>query len=107
TNSSDKTENTSKLIINLSENQSVDRKLHFIETPVNVHESMHLRLATGMDVFGKYLKKTIIPYPIGFYYGYAYVTPKTFDEVLPWVFTIVFLLLGFLSLYFIVKKQYV
>lgn len=86
---------------------SFSRPLHFIETPVNVHEPMSLKLATGMYVFGKYLQKTLVPYPMSFYYGYAYITPKTFNDVMPWVMLGVFIFLGLLTLYWIVIKQYV
>jgi tetratricopeptide (TPR) repeat protein len=84
-----------------------DRPLTFIETPVNFDSPMEVKVATGMSVFKEYLQKTIVPYPMGFYYGYAYITPRSFKEVMPWVMMGVFLFLSLLSLYWIIKKHYI
>lgn len=64
---------------------------------------MSLRVGTGMDVIGFYLKKMIVPYPMGFYYGYSFFTPKEISEALPIVYAIIFLLLlivAIVSIYF-------
>jgi tetratricopeptide (TPR) repeat protein len=96
-----------EIINQKSEPINFDRPLHFVETPVNLDAPRNIRIATGMYIFGKYLQKTILPYPMGFYYGYAYITPKTFKDVMPWVMLGVFIFLGLLTLYWIVIKQYV
>ena len=106
-----KPEKSEKVLIDSSPEKinkpiNFDRPLQFVETPVNLDAPINVRLATGMYVFGKYLQKTIVPYPMGFYYGYAYITPKTFNDILPWLFLGIFVSLGLISLYSILKEQY-
>lgn len=71
------------------------RPLFFVESPVNMQNSLDVRLGTGMFILSKYIKKLVLPYSMGFYYGYAYVQPYSLSE------KVVFLLLVVVFLSFV------
>ena len=51
------------------------RPLTFSEAPVNLLSPMRTRLGTSSVVALKYLGKTIVPWPLSFYYGYKCIEP--------------------------------
>jgi|GEM_PF-1049084 len=46
------------------------RPIEYVESVVNSESSMSEKLGTGMLVTANYLRLTLIPYPMSFYYGY-------------------------------------
>ncbi len=62
--------------------QSTDRPLHFVEVPVTAKNDQQTRIGTSLVVLLKYLKLTIVPYPMCFYYGYSVIKPTKFYEPL-------------------------
>jgi len=46
------------------------RPVEYVESVVGSESSMSEKLGTGMMVTGNYLRLTLIPYPMSFYYGY-------------------------------------
>jgi tetratricopeptide (TPR) repeat protein len=75
-----------------------NRPLQFMETPVTIHDPMPVRLGTGLIVLGQYLKMLIIPYPMGFYYGFSYIKPTTVFQPMPLVALLAYILLMVIAL---------
>lgn len=92
--------------VDLSPVQSV-RPLKFIEYPLEKTDPFRLKLGTYMTVLLKYLKLIIIPYPLSFYYGYAYIVPTDIANAAPLIAIAVHLLLILVALYFIRKAPLV
>lgn len=83
--------------------QSV-RALKKIEYPLEKTDPVSLKLGTYMVVLGKYLKIILLPYPLSFYYGYAYIFPTDFFNVKQVAIAILHVLLLFIGLFSI--KRY-
>ncbi len=77
--------------------QSV-RPLKFIEYPLDTATSMNVKLGTAMVVLSNYFKKIIMPYPLSFYYGYAFIVPTPMNSTVPIIALMLYLLLGILAL---------
>lgn len=60
-----------------------ERPISFAEVPVNAGSPMQERLGSAMEVLGFYFQKMILPYPMGYYYGYAYFKPVSITEPIP------------------------
>lgn len=102
------TESTQKEIIDINEALvNFNRPLNFVESPVHAHSPTEEKIATGTLIFGKYLKKVLLPYPMGFYYGYAYISPQTFDNFKVYFLSLFFVLFLILLVYTFFKKWYV
>lgn len=86
---------------------SFERPLNFVESPVHAQSPIEEKVATGALVFGKYLKKVLLPYPMGFYYGYAYITPQKFDNKKNFILLSFAIILLGLFLFAFFKKYYV
>lgn len=56
---------------------NLNRPLGYIEIPFDKNTPLQVRLGTSMEVLGHYLKMLLVPYPMGFYYGYAYIEPAS------------------------------
>lgn len=102
------TESTQKENIDINEALvNFNRPLNFVESPVHAHSPTEEKIATGALIFGKYLKKVLLPYPMGFYYGYAYISPQTFDNFKVYFLSLFFVLFLILLVYTFFKKWYV
>ena len=88
-------------------NINFERPLNFVESPIHAQSSSEEKIATGALVFGKYLKKVLLPYPMGFYYGYAYITPQKFDNIKNYILLSFAIVLIGLFLFSFFKKYYV
>ncbi len=84
--------------------ESVNRPLNFVETPVDHTSSLNIKLGTSMDIWMKYLRLTILPYPLSFYYGYSYIKPVSVFNLFA-IFTLLFHIgLGIVALLLMRKK---
>ncbi len=77
--------------------QSV-RPLKFIEYPLDNNTSFSVKLGTALVVLGNYFKKIIVPYPLSFYYGYAFIVPTNLSSAVPIAVLVLYLFLGIFSL---------
>jgi hypothetical protein len=93
--------NNDKYYIGLVNVKNEDRVLQFVESPVNFNSSLNTKIATGLKIFEKYLEKLIIPYPMGFYYGYAYITPMQLNQLEAILSGLLFCIIIILCIYFL------
>lgn len=94
--------NTAKAI-DLTPAQDV-RPLKFMEYPLALDAPFHLKAGTAMLAMGHYLKKIILPWPMSFYYGYAYIEPTTFYKPEPIAYAIAYMMLGF-AVFFAIRRS--
>ena len=80
------------------------RPILFAEMPVTTDSSLEERLGFALDVMGFYLKKMVIPYPLGYYYGYAFFKPTSLFEAVPLISLLIHLLL-LIGAFGLVKKH--
>ncbi len=76
------------------------RKLNFVEMPLIYSDPISVRVGTSFTVLGKYLKLLVVPYHLGFYYGYAYIEPVAWTNYLSVISIIIHLLLVVAFFYF-------
>ena len=84
-----------------------DRPISYIELPISQSDPMTIRLGTSLVVAWHYFTKTILPYPLSFYYGYAYIIPQATTQPLPLLGLGVHLLLFLVAIYFIKSNRFV
>jgi tetratricopeptide (TPR) repeat protein len=89
--------------IDLTPVQAV-RPLKFIEYPLEKTDPFRLKLGTYMTVLGKYLKLIVFPYPLSFYYGYAYIVPTDVTNTVPLLAIGMHVVLVLLALYLLRKN---
>ena len=71
------------------------RPLKFMEYPINMTDPFEIKLGTATEVLGHYLLMVLLPYPMSYYYGYSYITPKSiFDPLLVMILLFHILLFG-------------
>jgi hypothetical protein len=75
-----------------------NRPIDFVEYPLSLNASWNEKIATSAFVLGEYLKIMFVPYPMGFYYGYAYIVPVDFRNIQVFFSLIVHLLLLVIAL---------
>jgi tetratricopeptide (TPR) repeat protein len=80
------------------------RPLTYLEYPINRTDPFTIKAGTAMTVLGTYLKLIFIPYPMSYYYGYAYFSPVKITGALPMAILLIYLAIGLTGLYFIRKK---
>ena len=71
------------------------RPLKYMEYPINMADRFEIKLGTATEVLGNYLRMVILPYPMSYYYGYSYISPKSiFDPILFLVLVVHVILFG-------------
>lgn len=81
-----------------------DRPLSYVEFPLPPGTSNDVKLGTSLVVLGHYLKKTLLPYPLSFYYGYAFIKPTNLEKPAPVIFAVTYFFL-ILTLLFLLRKN--
>ena len=56
---------------------SMDRPISLIESPTTPSDPLEYKLGTTAQVFRKYLRLTLLPYPLSFYYGYKVIDKQS------------------------------
>jgi tetratricopeptide (TPR) repeat protein len=74
------TDNDALNVVNTVVKQKTDRPLQYIEFPMPPHPSVSIKAGTALVTLQHYLQKTILPYPLSLYYGYAYIVPVEFNQ---------------------------
>ena len=62
---------------------TASRPISYAEVPVSADTPLPERLGLALDVLAFYLQKVILPYPMGYYYGYAYFKPVSVFSAVP------------------------
>lgn len=83
---------------------NTNRPLNFVEIPVGLNDPLAVRLGTSMDMFAKYMKLIIVPYPLSFYYGYKYIVALNFWSIYPIAIFLLHLFLAGLGLFYLRKR---
>jgi len=73
------------------------RPMDYVENVVSVHTPFSVRLGTGMTIIGKYMRLTVFPYPMSFYYGYKVIEKTDIGELQPLIIASLVALLVALS----------
>lgn len=76
-----------------------ERPISFAETPVDKNTPIDERIGMASDAMGFYLKKMFIPYPLGYYYGYAFFEPVSIFSFWPAISFLIHLGLFIFALY--------
>lgn len=82
-----------------------ERPISFAEMPVNVESPLDVRIGSAVDVLGFYMQKMFLPFPMGYYYGYAFFTPKSITEFRLVLVLFIHLALSIFSLLFLKKYR--
>ena len=85
-------------------NEKQDRPINFIEQPVSPNDSWQIKTGTSMRILVHYFAKTIVPYPLAFYYGYKFIVPEAITKPVPLVGLFIHLLLLLAGLYFLKRN---
>lgn len=80
-----------------------DRPLQYTEVCVQQNNPLTTRLGTSMEILFHYLKKTILPYPLAYYYGYRFIKPMNITDTIPMISLVIHLALFFIALYLMNK----
>ena len=84
-----------------------DRPLDFVEQPVTPANSTSIRIGTAFEVLCHYFTKTLVPYPMAFYYGYSFIKPESITDLKPLTGVITYFLLAIFALACIRKNKVV
>ncbi len=90
--------------VTLSPIKETYRPVSFVEVPINENLSFSGKLANSFHVLGTYFKLMIVPYPMGFYYGYAFFVPVTFTDSFSLISLFLHLLLLIIA-FILIKRQ--
>jgi tetratricopeptide (TPR) repeat protein len=84
-----------------------DRPLHFTEQCVTGNDPLTVRVGTSLSILFHYLKKTLLPYPLAYYYGYKFIKPQKVTDIIPMASLIVYTILFFTAVYLTTKDPIV
>jgi tetratricopeptide (TPR) repeat protein len=84
--------------------QSTVRPLKYAEFPVAAEDSYSKRFGLAAEVLIRYLKLVIVPYPMSYYYGYAYITPKEVTSPLALLSIFIYGLIALAAIIFYWRK---
>lgn len=76
------------------------RPLKYLEYPFDGTEAFSIKFGTSMVVLGKYMKLVAVPYPMSFYYGFAYIDQTDFYTAVPIIVFIIHIALFVAGLWF-------
>ncbi len=77
-----------------------DRRIDFVESPVDLYSPLSIRIGTSAITVLHYIKNLFIPYPLSFYYGYKYIEPTNIFTPLALLSTAIHLMLLILGVVF-------
>lgn len=81
-----------------------DRPINYVELPLSVNAPFSEKIGTSTFILGSYLKKMLLPYPLGFYYGYAYIEPVSINNLQSLVSILFHMLLFFIAVFYLNKQ---
>lgn len=83
---------------------SKNRPISYAEVPIDSTTTGDEKLGLSVQVLGFYLQKTIMPYPLGYYYGYAFFKPESVFTI--WNIGVLFLYAGLIFVVFFYRNKY-
>lgn len=84
-----------------------DRPIDFVEQPVSLNDPQTIRIGTSLRVLYHYLTKTVLPYPLAYYYGYKFIVPSGIQEPIPVLSLLLHLALVLIAVYFMRRQPLV
>ena len=84
-----------------------DRPIDFVEQPVSLKDPQPIRIGTSLRVLYHYLVKTVLPYPLAYYYGYRFIVPSGIGEPVPLLSLFLHLAIGLVAIYFMRRQPLV
>jgi len=84
---------------------SVDRPLTHLEYPLGFDATLGERVATASTVLGHYMRLTVFPYPLAFYYGYRHFDRVPISDWRAIISLTMFLLLILFATYLLFKQS--
>lgn len=81
--------------------EKLDRPIHFVEQPISYAADWQTKTGTSLHVLLHYFTKTILPYPLAFYYGYKFISPEKVTGTFPLISMIIYLTLLATFFYFL------
>lgn len=94
-------------VVNAVVEKNTDRPLQFIEYPLPPNATLDTKMGLALTTMQHYLKKTIVDYPLSFYYGYGYIVPKAVNATANLVSLGIHLLLLLLAIGLLRVNKYV
>jgi hypothetical protein len=82
-----------------------NRPIQYVENVVDFKTPRDLRAGTAAEVLLHYLGKTILPYPLSYYYGYSFIKPMKVTDTMPLISIVIHLLLLAMGLFFYRKNK--
>jgi tetratricopeptide (TPR) repeat protein len=76
------------------------RPIQYVESFIDAKTPQSIRIGTSFEILFRYLTKTIVPYPLSFYYGYSFITPMKITDTVPLISLIVHILLLAIAILF-------
>jgi tetratricopeptide (TPR) repeat protein len=102
--------NLSKIEVPVNSKLALNKELRpisFVENPINYDSSINEKISISLETSWHYIKKLTIPYPLGFYYGYAYFTTKNLFNINAIVYLIIILTLISSAIYFVYTRNHI
>lgn len=78
-----------------------DRPLHYTEQCVMPNDPITIRIGTSFEILFHYLYKTVLPYPLSFYYGYKFITPQKITDPIPLISLVLYAAIFILAVFLI------
>lgn len=76
-----------------------DRPINFVEMPMKHSAPLSIKIGMAADVMLRYMRLMVIPYPLSFYYGYAYIEPSEWSNTMNILSLLLHIVLVLVSFY--------
>jgi tetratricopeptide (TPR) repeat protein len=78
-----------------------NRPILYVENCIDqIKTSQSIKAGTSMEILWHYLTKTILPYPLSFYYGYSFIKPMKISDPIPVISLIAYGLLFLIASFY-------
>jgi tetratricopeptide (TPR) repeat protein len=78
-----------------------NRPILYVENCIDqIKTSQSIKAGTSMEILWHYLTKTILPYPLSFYYGYSFIKPMKISDPIPVVSLLAYGLLFLIAFFY-------
>ncbi len=84
--------------------EKLDRPIEFVEQPISYYADWQTKTGASLHVLLHYFTKTILPYPLAFYYGYKFIDSEKITETFPLISLLIHLLLVAIYFYFLKRN---
>ena len=81
-----------------------ERPLNYIEECIKPSDPLTIRAGTSAEIIFHYLYKTILPYPMSYYYGYKFISPQKITDPIPLISLSIYLVLLIMAFYLLKRN---